>query len=90
MESIAWRVRKEKYERFDIPIAQDGGIADLLSDAAQRGRGSTARLQGKYNPHPNQVFNRGAMRSKRGNVNDPVKWVWSPNPIHEPPIPKWM
>ncbi|MGP4018814.1 recombinase family protein [Saccharopolyspora sp. 5N708] len=37
-----------------------------------------------------QVFNRRASRSKRGKVNDPVKWVWSPKPTHEPLIPKWM
>lgn len=36
------------------------------------------------------VFNRRASRSKRGKVNDPVKWVWSPEPTHEPLIPKWM
>ena len=22
--------------------------------------------------------------------NDPQKWVWSPEPVHEPLIPKWM
>ncbi|GAA3582093.1 hypothetical protein GCM10022222_78620 [Amycolatopsis ultiminotia] len=37
-----------------------------------------------------QVFNRRASRSKGGKVNDPVKWVWSPKPVHEPLIPKWM
>ena len=37
-----------------------------------------------------QVFNRRASRSKRGKVNDPVKWVWSTEPAHEPLIPKWM
>ncbi len=37
-----------------------------------------------------QVFNRRASRSRRGKVNDPVKWVWSPEPTHEPLIPKWM
>jgi len=37
-----------------------------------------------------QVFNRRASRSRRGKVNDPVKWVWSPEPAHEPLIPKWM
>jgi DNA invertase Pin-like site-specific DNA recombinase len=28
----------ENYERFDIPIARDGGIADLLAEAAHPGR----------------------------------------------------
>ena len=37
-----------------------------------------------------QVFNRRATRSKRGKVNSPVLWVWSPEPVHEPLIPKWM
>jgi hypothetical protein len=37
-----------------------------------------------------QVFNRRAMRSRHGELNDPVKWVWSPEPSHEPIIPKWM
>jgi site-specific DNA recombinase len=37
-----------------------------------------------------QVFNRRASRSRRGKVNDPAKWVWSPEPVHEPLIPKWM
>jgi site-specific DNA recombinase len=36
------------------------------------------------------VFNRRASRSRRGKVNDPIKWVWSPAPTHEPLIPKWM
>ncbi|MGH3519593.1 MAG: recombinase family protein [Haloechinothrix sp.] len=37
-----------------------------------------------------QVFNRRATSSKSGKVNDPRKWVWSPDPVHEPLIPKWM
>lgn len=37
-----------------------------------------------------QVFNRRATRSRHGKVNDPVKWVWSPEPTHEPLIPKSM
>ncbi len=37
-----------------------------------------------------QVFNRRATRSRSGQVNDPAKWVWSPEPTHEPLIPKWM
>jgi hypothetical protein len=37
-----------------------------------------------------QVFNRRATRSRRGKHNDPIKWVWSPAPVHEPLIPKWM
>ncbi|HKR48623.1 MAG TPA: recombinase family protein [Pseudonocardiaceae bacterium] len=37
-----------------------------------------------------QVFNRRASRSAYGKVNDPVKWVWSTEPAHEPLIPKWM
>jgi site-specific DNA recombinase len=37
-----------------------------------------------------QVFNRRASRSGQGKVNDPAKWVWSPEPTHEPLIAKWM
>jgi site-specific DNA recombinase len=37
-----------------------------------------------------QVYNRRATRSRRGKVNDPIKWVWSREPAHEPLIPKWM
>ncbi len=37
-----------------------------------------------------QVFNRRASRSRKGKVNDPIKWVWSLKPTHEPLIPKWM
>ncbi len=37
-----------------------------------------------------QVFNRRASRSRHGKVNDPAKWVWSPEPVHEPLIPKWL
>ena len=36
------------------------------------------------------MFNRRASRSRNGKVNDPIKWVWSPKPSHEPLIPKWM
>ncbi|MFC3449353.1 recombinase family protein [Amycolatopsis speibonae] len=35
-----------------------------------------------------QVFNRRATTSKRGKVNEPFKWAWSPKPIHEPLIPQ--
>ncbi len=37
-----------------------------------------------------QVFNRRATKSRRGKVNEPYKWVWSPKPVHEPLAPKWM
>jgi site-specific DNA recombinase len=37
-----------------------------------------------------QVFNRRARRSRSGAHNDPALWVWSPEPVHEPLIPKWM
>ncbi|MFD7013699.1 recombinase family protein [Streptomyces sp. NPDC059928] len=37
-----------------------------------------------------QVFNRRASRSGSGKVNDSSLWVWSPYPVHEPLIPKWM
>ncbi|MFG2941762.1 recombinase family protein [Streptomyces sp. NPDC048282] len=37
-----------------------------------------------------QVFNRRGTRSRKGAYNDPRLWVWSPEPAHEPLIPKWM
>lgn len=33
---LAARGRGENYERFDIPIARDGGVADLLDEAASQ------------------------------------------------------
>lgn len=36
------------------------------------------------------VYNKRATRSRRGKVNDPMLWVWSAEPVHEPLIPKWM
>ncbi|MBX7553628.1 recombinase family protein [Streptomyces sp. tea 10] len=36
-----------------------------------------------------QVLNRRASRSRNGAHNDPALWVWSPQPVHEPLIPKW-
>ncbi|MFC3898155.1 recombinase family protein [Lentzea rhizosphaerae] len=32
------RGRGENYERYDIPIARDGGVADLLDEATHKGR----------------------------------------------------
>ena len=37
-----------------------------------------------------QVFNRRATRSKKGKVNDPALWVWSPEQHHTPLIPRQM
>lgn len=39
-----------------------------------------------------QVYNRRARRSRggRNKPNPPEMWVWSPEPAHEPLIPKWM
>jgi hypothetical protein len=36
-----------------------------------------------------QVFNRRASRSGHGKVNEPMKWVWSAQPAHEPLIPNY-
>ncbi|GAA5109076.1 recombinase family protein [Haloechinothrix salitolerans] len=62
---------------------------------AERARGAWAKSavyeilrNPKYTGH--QVFNRRATSSKQGKVNDPVKWLWSAEPAHEPLIPKWM
>ncbi|WP_242582113.1 recombinase family protein [Amycolatopsis sp. 195334CR] len=38
-----------------------------------------------------QVYNRRARRSRSGSkINDPIKWVWSNEPVHEPLIAKPM
>ncbi|MBP2182233.1 recombinase family protein [Amycolatopsis magusensis] len=38
-----------------------------------------------------QVYNRRARRSRQGSkINDPIKWVWSNEPVHEPLIAKPM
>jgi len=37
-----------------------------------------------------QVFNRRAMRSRKGAHNEPAKWVFSKGSAHEPLIPMWM
>ncbi|MQA02173.1 MAG: recombinase [Streptosporangiales bacterium] len=83
-----------------------GTIADRLNDDLEtypppeptrktRARGAWSKTtvseilrNPKYTGY--QVYNRRASRSRRGKVNDPVKWVWSPEPAHEPLIPKWM
>lgn len=62
------------------------------SNRARKAWGKTSVYEIVRNPKYTgyQVFNRRASRSKRGKVNDPVKWVWSHEPTHEPLIPKWM
>ena len=59
---------------------------------ARRAWGKTSVYEILKNPKYTgyQVFNRRASRSRSGKVNDPVKWVWSAEPTHEPLIPKWM
>ena len=59
---------------------------------ARRAWGKTSVYEILRNPKYTgyQVFNRRASRSKHGKVNDLVKWAWSPQPTHEPLIPKWM
>lgn len=72
-------------ERYPPPVAP--------SKSRARGAWSESSVYGvlcnpKYTGY--QVFNRRATTSKRGKVNEPYKWAWSPKPIHEPLIPKWM
>lgn len=61
-------------------------------DRARGAWGKTSVFEVLTNPKYTgyQVFNRRASRSRHGKVNDPVKWVWSTEPAHEPLIPKWM
>ncbi|SEE25578.1 Site-specific DNA recombinase [Amycolatopsis lurida] len=72
-------------ERYPPPTAP--------SKSRTRGAWSKSSVAGvlknpKYTGY--QVFNRRATTSKRGRVNEPFKWVWSPKPVHEPLIAKWM
>lgn len=83
--TIAERLNAD-LERYPPPVPPGG---------PERARGawskSTVRdilLNPKYTGY--QVFNRRAMRSRRGAYNDPALWVWSTEPAHEPLIPKWM
>jgi site-specific DNA recombinase len=69
--------------------------AALLRDEKARARGVWAKSSvyevlrnPKYTEY--QVFNRRASRSCSAKVNDPIKWVWSTKPVHEPRTPKWM
>jgi Cyclic nucleotide-binding domain/Recombinase len=57
---------------------------------ARRAWGKTSVYEILRNPKYTgyQVFNRRASRSGHGKVNDPAKWVWSPQPTHEPLIAK--
>ncbi|MDX8028811.1 recombinase family protein [Lentzea sp. BCCO 10_0856] len=71
--------------KYPPPVAADG----------KRTRGAWGKMSvyeilrnPKYTGY--QVFNRRASRSRNGKVNDPALWVWSPEPAHEPLIPKWM
>lgn len=63
-----------------------------VASRARRAWGKTAVYEILSNPKYTgfQVFNRRASRSRHGKVNDPMKWVWSTEPVHEPLIPKWM
>jgi DNA invertase Pin-like site-specific DNA recombinase len=70
-------------ERYPPPTAP--------SKSRTRGAWSKSSVAGvlqnpKYTGY--QVFNRRATTSKRGKVNEPFKWVWSPKPVHEPLIAK--
>ncbi|KZB82826.1 recombinase family protein [Amycolatopsis regifaucium] len=89
------------YERLGCDTVADRLNADLDKypppepPGKRRARGVWGRSSGydilrnpKYTGY--QVFNRRATRSRRGKHNDPIKWVWSPAPVHEPLIPKWM
>ncbi len=73
-------------ERYPPP--QPVGGAHQARGAWSKSTVSDLLRNPKYTGY--QVFNRRASRSRRGAVNPPEKWVWSPKPVHEPLIPKWM
>jgi site-specific DNA recombinase len=84
-DTIAERLNADP-DRYPPPVPPGG---------AAHGRGAWGKTtvfeilrNPKYTGY--QVFNRRASRSGQGKVNDPAKWVWSPEPTHEPLIAKWM
>jgi hypothetical protein len=90
------------YERLGYSIIAERLDADLELYPPPESPGGPARARGHWskstvcdiltNPKYTgyQVFNRRATRSKHGAHNDPALWVWSPEPVREPLIPKWM
>jgi hypothetical protein len=60
-----------------LELPWGGSVAELLKNP-------------KYTGY--QVYNRRARRSRggRNKPNPPEMWVWSPEPAHEPLMPKWM
>ena len=83
-DTIAERLNAD-HDRFPPPRPTN-------ANRARKAWGKTSVYDILRNPKYTgyQVFNRRATRSKHGKVNDPVKWVWSHEPTHEPLIPKWM
>jgi len=82
-DTIAERLNPDP-DRYPPPVPPGG---------AARGRGAWGKTtvfeilrNPKYTGY--QVFNRRASRSGQGKVNDPAKWVWPPEPTHEPLIAK--
>ena len=84
-DAIAERVNTDP-DRFPPPTPPGG------AHRARRAWGKSSVYEILKNPKYTgyQVFNRRASRSGHGKVNDPAKWVWSPQPTHEPLIAKWM
>ncbi|GAA2070513.1 hypothetical protein GCM10009801_21300 [Streptomyces albiaxialis] len=90
------------YERIGYGEIADRLDADLERHPPPTPPGGPARARGHWgkstvgdilrNPKYTgfQVFNRRATKSKKGAHNAPSLWVWSPEPTHEPLVPKWM
>ncbi len=100
-ETVTQMAMWRYYERIGCDTIADRLNADLTKypppepPGKARARGVWSRSSvydilrnPKYTGY--QVFNRRATRSRGGRHNDPIKWVWSPTPVHEPLIPKWM
>ncbi|GAB4588989.1 hypothetical protein Ntsu_68210 [Nocardia sp. IFM 10818] len=79
-------------ERLNADPAKYPPPEPCIPSRARRAWGKTSVYEILSNPKYTgyQVFNRRASRSRHGKVNDPMKWVWSTEPAHEPLIPKWM
>ena len=86
-----WNIGQPPYG-YRAEIVPHPSPVKALQGSHARSLGTKRCVQHPLQPevHRLPVFNRRATTSKRGRVNEPYKWVWSPSPAHEPLIPKWL
>jgi len=84
-EAVTQMAHWRYHERLGCSTIADRLNADLDKYPAPEAP-CKARTRGAWTR--SSVFNRRATTSKRGRVNEPYKWVWSPQPVREPLIDK--